>query len=100
MVLQVLRENQLHAKLSTCIFCQRKIHYLGHIISEDRIAVDPKKIKTIIGWPTQKNFTKVRSFMGLAVYYRIFIKGFPKIANPITYLQKISVKFEWTSKCE
>jgi hypothetical protein len=100
MVLQVLREHQLYAKLSKCSFYQRKIHYLGHIISEEGIVVDPEKIEAIRGWPTPKNVTEVRSFMGLAGYYRIFIEGFSKIAHPITSLQKKGVKFKWTSECE
>jgi hypothetical protein len=100
MVLQVLREHQLYAKLSKCSFYQKKIHYLGHIISEEGITVDPEKIKAIEGWPTPRNVSEVRSFMGLAGYYRRFIEGFSKIAHPITSLQKKGVKFEWTSDCE
>jgi hypothetical protein len=73
---------------------------LGHIISTTGIEVDPEKIEAIRGWPTPKNVTEVRSFMGLSGYYRRFIKGFSKIASPITSLQKKGVKFEWTSKCE
>jgi hypothetical protein len=69
MVLQVLREHQLHAKLSKCIFYQRKIHYLGHIVSADGIAVDPEKIEAIRGWPMPRNVIDVRSFMGLVGYY-------------------------------
>jgi hypothetical protein len=100
MVLQVLREHKLYAKLSKCIFYQKKIHYLGHIISIEGIEVDPEMIEAIRGWPTLKNVTKVISFMGLAGYYQIFIKGFSKISNSITSLQKKGVKFEWTSRCE
>jgi hypothetical protein len=100
MVLQVLREHKLYAKLSKCIFYQKKIHYLGHIISAEGITVDPEKIEAIRGWPMPRNVTEVRSFMGLVCYYQRFIKGFSKIASPITSLQKKGVKFEWTSKCE
>jgi hypothetical protein len=100
MVLQVLRENKLYSKLSKCIFYQNNIHYLGRIISADGIAVDPKNIEVIRGWPTPRNVTKVRSFMGLSSYYQIFIKGFSKISSPITSLKKKGVKFEWTPKCE
>ena len=69
MVLQVLREHKLHDKLSKCIFYQKKIHYLGHIILATGIEVDPKKIGAIRGWPTPNNMTEVRSFMGLSSYY-------------------------------
>jgi hypothetical protein len=88
MVLQVLREHKLYAKLSKCIFYQKKIHYLGHIISTAWVEVDPKKIEAIRGWPTPKSVTEVRSFMGLSDYYRRFIKGFSRIPSPITSLQK------------
>jgi hypothetical protein len=73
---------------------------LGHIISADGIAVDPKKIEAIKGWIEPRNFTEFISFMGLVGYFRIFIKGFSNIAIPITSLQNKGVKFEWTLKCE
>jgi hypothetical protein len=100
MVLQVLREHQLYAKLRKCSFYQKKIHYLGHIISKDGIAVDPQKIESIREWSVPKNVTKVKSFMGLSGYYRSFIEGFSKIAHPITSLQKKGVNFQWTMDCE
>jgi hypothetical protein len=100
MVLQVLREHQLYAKLRKCSFYKKQIHYLGHIISTDGIAMDPEKIEAIIEWSVPKNVTKVRSFMGLVGYYMIFIDGFSKIAHPITLFQRKSVKFQWTLDCE
>jgi hypothetical protein len=69
MVLKVLREHQLYAKLSKCSFYQKKIHYLGHIISKDGIEVDPEKVEAIREWSVPKNVTEVRSFMGLVGYY-------------------------------
>jgi len=74
MVLQVLREYQLYAKLSKCSFYQKKIHYLGHIISEEGIAMDLEKIRAIEGWPKPRNVDDMRSFMGLVGYYRRFIE--------------------------
>jgi hypothetical protein len=76
MVLQVLRENHLYAKLSKCSFYQKKIHYLGHIISEDGIEMDPEKIEANREWSAPKNVIEVRSFMGLASYYKRFIEVF------------------------
>ena len=99
-MLQVLREHQLYVKLSKCSFYQKKIHYLGHIISEQSIAVYPENIESIRGWPTPINVLDVIYFMGLAGYYRRIIVGFSNIAHPITSLQKKGTKFEWTLKCE
>ena len=96
LVLQCLREHKLYGKLSKCSFYQSRIHYLGHVISGKAIVVDPAKVEAIMEWPTPTNVTEVRSFMGLAGYYRQFVEGFLKIANPITELQKKNKKFVWT----
>jgi hypothetical protein len=69
-----------------CSFYKRQIHYLGHIISEEGIIVDPKKVQPIREWPMPRNVEEVRSFMGLAGYYRRFIARFSKIAHSITSL--------------
>jgi hypothetical protein len=100
MVLEVLREHQLYSKLSKFSFYQNQIHYLGHIISKDGIVVDPEKIEVIKEWSVPKNVTEVRSFMGLASYYRRLIVGFSRIAHPITSLQRKENKFQWTEGCE
>jgi hypothetical protein len=100
MVLQVLREHQLYAKLSKFAFYQEWIHYLGHIISKDGIAVDPKKIESIREWLAPRNVMEARSFMGLVGYYRTFIAWFSKIDHPITSLQIKGKQFHWTEGCE
>jgi hypothetical protein len=100
LVLQVLREHQLYAKFNKCDFFQKQIHYLGHVLSEEGVAVDPDKIRSIMEWPTPRDVSDIRSFMGLAGYYRRFIEGFSKIGCPITALQKKGTKFLWTQKCE
>ena len=74
LVLQVLREHLLYAKFSKCDLFQKQVHYLGHVISEERVIVDLEKIKSIIYWPTPKYVSDIISFMGLEGYYMRFIK--------------------------
>jgi hypothetical protein len=100
LVLQVLRGHQLYANISKCSFYQKQIHYLGHIISEQGIAVDPKNIAAIRGCPTPMNVSEVKSFRGLVGYYRTFIVGLSKVDHPITSLQNNRIKFKWTTECE
>jgi hypothetical protein len=99
LVLQVLREQQLYAKFSKCDFFQKQIHYLGHVISKG-VEIDHDKTRSIMEWPTPKDVSDIRSFMGLAGYCRRFIKGFSKISCPITALQKKGAKFMWTQEYE
>ena len=73
---------------------------MGHIIYKRGLAVDPEKIKAIKEWPVPTNVSVVRSFMGIAGYYRRFVERFSAIAHPITSLQRKGVKFEWTEKCK
>ena len=98
-ILQVLREQQLFAKFCKCDFFKDIIQYLGHIVFKDGISVDPNKIKTMYEWQVSKKLNDIRSFMGITGYYQNFIEGFPKIAYPITSLQKKGKKFDWREKC-
>ena len=93
LALQLLREHKLYAKLSKCDFYKYRIQYLGHIISKEGISTDLEKIEPIMNWPTPRNVTDVRYFMGLEGYYRRFIEGFYKVAQPFTSLQKKGIKF-------
>ena len=70
--------------------------FLGHIVSKEGIRVDPKKIEVVVEWKPPRNVTKIRSFLGLAGYYRRFVKGFSMIAAPMTRLIQKNVKFEWS----
>ena len=77
--MDTLREHSLSAKLSKCVFAVKLDEYLGHVISVEGVATVPKKISAIAKWLTPDNVTKLRSFLGLASYYRRFIKGYGMI---------------------
>jgi hypothetical protein len=100
LVLQKLRENQLYAKLNKCEFWLEEVSFLGHIISEGGIFVDPSKVKEVLSWKTPQNVSDIRSFLGLARYYKRFIEGFSKISKPMTELLVKGKTFEWTPRRE
>ena len=99
-MLETLKKEQLYEKLSKCEFWFREVSFLGHIISKEGIRVDPKKIKVIFEWKPLRNVTEVRSFLGLAGYYRRFVEGFSMTATPMTRLLQKNVRFEWSEKCQ
>nr|CAD40483.1 OSJNBa0067G20.3 [Oryza sativa Japonica Group]CAE03320.2 OSJNBa0032I19.14 [Oryza sativa Japonica Group] len=100
LVLGKLREHQLYAKLRKCEFCLSEVKFLGHVISAKGVAVDPKTVTAVTDWKQPKTVTQVRSFLGLAGYYRRFIENFSKIAQPMTQLLKKEEKFVWSPQCE
>jgi hypothetical protein len=98
-VLTCLREHQLYAKFSKCAFWLEEIQFLGHVLSAKGIAVDPSKVKDILEWKPPTTVHQVRSFLGLAGYYRRFIPDFSKLVKPITSLLKNYTKFNWSLRC-
>jgi len=99
-VLQVLKEKKLYAKLSKCEFWLNEVSFLGHVISDSGIAVDPSKVDAVSQWETPKSVTEIRSFLGLAGYYRRFIEGFSKLTLPLTQLTCKGKVFVWDVQCE
>jgi hypothetical protein len=98
-VLTRLREHQLYAKFNKCEFWLETILFLGHILSVEGVAVDPSKVKDILDWKPPTTVHQVRSFLGMAGYYRRFIPDFSKVSKPITELLKNNVKFNWSPEC-
>ena len=94
-----LREAGLKLKPTKCQFFQHNVNYLGHVISEDGVETDPDKIKTVTEWPIPISAKQVRSFLGLASYYRRFIQGFATIAAPLYRLTEKDAQFKWTDQC-
>jgi len=99
-VLKRLQENGLYAKLSKCEFETNKTTFLGHVISDKGITMDPEKVRAIMDWPTPTNVTEVQSFVGLCNYYRRFIPNFAKIAKPLHNLTRKDVEFNWNEDCK
>jgi hypothetical protein len=98
-VLQCLRDHKLYAKFSKCEFGLKSMKFLGHTISQDGISIDPSKVLEVMDWKPPKSVHQIRSFLGLAGYYRRFIPHFSRIAKPMTELLKKGVKFVWREAC-
>jgi hypothetical protein len=100
LVLEKLRSSQLYAKFNKCEFWLTEVAFLGHVISAGGVSVDPGKVKDVLNWMPPTTVLEIRSFLGLAVYYRRFIKDFSKIAKPMTKLLEKNKTFEWTKECQ
>ncbi|GKB50647.1 putative reverse transcriptase domain-containing protein [Tanacetum coccineum] len=100
LILELLKKDELYVKFSKCDFWLSKLQFLGHVIDSEGIHIDPTKIESIKDWESPKTPTEIHQFLGLAGYYRRFIKGFSKIVKPMTKLTQKSVKFNWGKKEE
>ncbi|XP_038695474.1 uncharacterized mitochondrial protein AtMg00860-like [Tripterygium wilfordii] len=100
LVLQTLRDNQLYAKLSKCEFWATEVKFLGHVIKQEGIAVDNSKVESVLNWERPKNISEIRSFLGLAGYYRRFIQDFSSVAAPLMQLTRKGTPFVWSNECE
>ncbi|GJR17520.1 putative reverse transcriptase domain-containing protein [Tanacetum coccineum] len=100
LVLELLRKEKLYAKFSKCEFWLQEVHFLGHVVNQNGIHVDPSKIEAVKNWKTPTTPSEIRSFLGLAGYYRRFIANFSKIAKPLTLLTQKNQKYVWSVEQE
>jgi len=100
LVLDALRKNQFYAKLKKCAFWLFEVAFLGHVINQHGILVDPKNVASVVSWQRPTTLTEIRSFLGLAGYYRRFVQDFSCIAKPLTRLTEKGVPFVWNNDCD
>lgn len=89
-----------YAKFSKCEFWLKEISFLGHVISIGGTSIDPGKVRDVLNWQLPKNISEIRSFLGLAGYYRRLIKDFSKIAKPTMELMGKDKHFNWSPTCQ
>ena len=99
-VIQALRDHQLYAKFSKCEFLLTEVRFLGHVALASSVSVDLAKVEVVMNWKIPKSVFEIRSFLGLAGYYRRFIEEFSQLAAPMMTLTRNEVKFEWNDLCE
>ena len=95
-VFQILQQHQFLIKRSKCLFAQKQVEYLGHIISAAGVATKPSKVTAVQSWPTPQSLKDLRGFLGLTGYYRKFIRNYAMISKPLTMLLKKGFPFVWT----
>jgi len=94
-VLKKLEENNLYIKPEKCVWKVWKIRFLGVVIEPNRIEMEKKKVDGVLSWPEPRNVKDVRKFLGLANYYRRFIKDFTQVARPMNMLMRKDIKWKW-----
>ena len=99
-VLQRIREAGMKVKPSKCTLLRKQVTFLGHVVSEKGIATDPQKTAKVANWPVPTSTREVQQFLGLANYYRRFIKGFAQIAKPLHKLTEHAIVFKWSNDCQ
>ncbi|KAL0559468.1 hypothetical protein IC582_004079 [Cucumis melo] len=99
-VLETLRANKMYAKFSKCEFWLKKVTFLGHVVSSEGVSMDLAKIEAVTNWPRPSIVSEIRSFLGLAGYYRRFVEDFSRIVSPLTQLTKKGTPFVWSPACE
>ena len=99
-VLQLLRDHNLYAKFSKYEFWLTEVRFLGHVVSASGVSVDIEKVEVVMSWERPKSAFDIRSFLGLAGYYRRFFEDFSRLVAPMTRLTRNEVKFDWDDRCK
>ena len=99
-LLNRMRQANLKLKPAKCKWFKKSVDFLSHVVSENGVSCDPKKVEAVKSWPRPKNQKEVKSLLGLASYYRRFLQNFATIAKPLTNLTSPKTKFEWSTECE
>ena len=99
-VLSRMSQAGLTLNLSKCLFCQPKVSFLGHVVSEEGLSPDPSKVEAVLAWPTPKTAKQMASFLGLCNYFKNFISGYAGICSPLFRLCNRDVRFEWSDDCQ
>jgi hypothetical protein len=99
-ILEKAQEYDLYFKAKKCEFRKPRIEYLGLVVEEGKLAMDPAKLKGILDWPAPKTVKEVQSFLGFGNFYRCFVKGFSHLAHPLNDLLKKDKKFVWSEECQ
>jgi hypothetical protein len=99
-VLSLLKQHQLYAKLSKCDFGKTHLKFLGHIVGGGSVAVDPDKVRVLHEWPVPRSRTELRSFLGLANYFKRFVPNYSTVAAPLTDLTSEAVVYDWDNWSE
>jgi RNase H-like domain found in reverse transcriptase/Reverse transcriptase (RNA-dependent DNA polymerase) len=99
-ILKKAQEYDLYFKAKKCKFRKPKIKYLGLVVEEGKLAMDPAKLKGILDWPAPKTVKEVQSFIGFGNFYCRFVKGFSHLAHPLHNLLKKDKKFIWSEECQ
>ena len=99
-VFQILRNNKYYAKLSKCDFLRTMVPFLGHVVGKDGVQVDPAKTAAVEAWPRPQSIHDVRSFLGLANYFRKYVLGYSNLVAPLNALLKNDTTFQWSTECQ
>jgi hypothetical protein len=100
LVLEALRKNRFYSKMMKCAFRLSEVSFLGHVINQHGISVDPKNVATVVKWQRPSNVTEIHSFLGLVGYYQHFVQDFSIITKLMTRFTEKGVTFKWCVECE